>query len=62
MAMLHLCFAVLGGLMVLVALVVLTLWWRSERRRPVPTTVQAGGLARPPPVSLRLAQLQILRL
>lgn len=60
--LLHMCLAVLAAAAALGALSLIGSWWRAALlHRPV-ARVLTASLARPPPVPLRLAQLQILRL
>jgi hypothetical protein len=59
--LMHLCLAVLGATLVLLALVLFALWWRADRR-PASPPWPTGSPSRAPPVPERLAQLQVLRL
>lgn len=62
MVALHMCLAVLGAALLLVASAVLASWCRTPRRDRPQNRVGVAELPRPPPVSVRLAQLQVLRL
>ena len=59
--LMHLCLAVLGAALLLVALALLASG-RVDDRRLVSRPWRPGSPARPPPVAERLAQLQVLRL
>lgn len=61
--LLHLCLAVLAAGLALAALAVVALWWRTRPLGHHSVARQScPALPQPPQVSLRLAQLQILRL
>ena len=62
MVLLHMCLAVLGAALMLVALVFVVSWWRAPREHRSALRLGVASLWRPPPVPQRLAQLQILRL
>ncbi|WP_246393315.1 hypothetical protein [Pseudonocardia pini] len=60
--LLHLCLAVLTGLLVLVAAVLLALLLMRRLRPSAPASARpVSGLRSPPPTSVRLAQLCVLR-
>ncbi|WP_345412850.1 hypothetical protein [Pseudonocardia xishanensis] len=60
--LLHLCLAVLTGLLVLAAAVLLALLLIRRRRAPAPSAGRpVTGPRAPPPTSVRLARLCVLR-
>lgn len=59
--LLHLCLAILGTALLVVALALLASWWRAGRHLVSPPS-PTGSPSRAPPVPQRLAQLQVLRL
>jgi len=61
-SLLHLCLAALIGAAALLALVLVTSWYRFESQFPVGGRSAAAIVPRAPPTPTRLAQLQVLRL